>query len=532
MDLDRSATLESQLGVLVVISRAVRIDTLVGICACIISLGLAAYVNAEIIVWGAIGLPAVLTMVLWIASQQLIRRPPPITAVRRWEKLFVVLNLIVGLAWGGVVVIASFLDTSALFVYVVIALVAALTFLKLAVFAGLHLASGVFIAGAFIPAFASISKNLEPQELIIAFVGALSVALVFVASRMIGFIANTGVSAKATSNELQSLLDQRRTQVEKLNVALKTNEDKRQQVEGNLRRASADLGLAEGKAKALATTLERVSPLDQVTGLANRRHFDENLDTEWRRAMREDASMSIVLVAIDEFEAFVETHGGQSADTLLKRVGQSIKGFGRRAGDMAGRYDDTTLALLLPRCDVRNALRMAEALRKRVEASKIAHGGARNRPIVTAHIAVATTKPGRGLPSTELLSRADTALYEAKFQGGNKVVSYRPLSKLKLERWDRNADGQLSDQSLMQKLLVWGYDTTQATFQESDPAQSNSSEKDTVLALLTGEILLELEGHTMAISAGDSVFVPKNVVVSLAVKSNQPATVFTATRNV
>lgn len=532
MDLDRSATLESQLGVLVVISRAIRIDTIVGIGTCIISLGLAAYMNANVLVWASIGIPAVLTMALWISSQQLIRRPPPITAVRRWEKLFIILNLLTGLGWGAVVIAASHLNSGPLFVYVVLALITALTFLKLAVFAGLHLASGLFIGGAFIPALAYLGKDLATQELVIAFTGALTVAFVFIASRMIGFIANTGVSAKATSNELQSLLDQRRTQVEKLNVALKTNEDKRQEVEVNLRRASADLGLAEGKAKALATTLERVSPLDQVTGLANRRHFDENLDTEWRRAMREEGSMSIVLVAIDEFEAFVENHGTQSADTLLKRVGQSIKGFGRRAGDMAGRYDDTTLALLLPRCDVRNALRMAEALRRRVEASKIAHGGAQNRPIVTAHIAVATTKPGRGLPSSELLARADTALYEAKFQGGNKVVSYRPLSKLKLEKWDKKADGQLTEQSLMQKLLVWGYDTTQATLRESDPVKEHSSEKDTVLALLNGEILLELEGHTMAISGGDCVFVPSNVVVSLTVKSKHPSTVFTATRNV
>lgn len=531
MDLDRSATLESQLGILVVIGRAIRIDTIAGISACIISLALAAFVNAHVIVWGLVGAPAVMTMGLWIASQQLVRRPPPITAVRRWENYFVVLNLLAGLSWGGLIAYASFLDTNPLFVYAVVGLVVVLTYMKLAAFAGLHLVSGVFIACALIPAFVSISRNLSSADLFASFLAALMVAVVFISSRMIGFIANTGVSAKAKNNELQSLLDQRRTQVEKLNVALKTNEDKRQEVEGNLRRSAADLGLAEGKAKALATTLERVSPLDQVTGLANRRHFDANLDTEWRRAMREGSSVSIILVGLDEFEAFVETNGLQSADTLLKRVGQSIKGFGRRAGDMAGRYDETTLALLLPRCDVRNTLRMAEALRKRVEASKISHAGAKNRLLVTAHIAVATTKPGRGLPSDELLSRADTALYEAKFQGGNKVVSYRPLNKLKLEKWDKKSDGQLTEQSLMQKLLVWGYDTTQASLNESDPAKEHSSENDTVLAALRGEILLELEGHTMAFSAGDSVFVPKNVVVSLKVKSKQSATIFTATRS-
>ena len=531
MDLDKSATLESQLGVLEVISRAIRIDTIIGILICVASLALATYIEADTLVCALVGVPSMLTMVLWVTSQQLIKRPPPLTKVRRWEKLYVSLNLLVGLGWGGLIAAAVYLDTNPLFVYTTLGLVAVLTFIKLATFAGLHLASGVFIAAAIFPVAVTLARSLATNDLIVAFACAFAVAVVFVASRMIGFIANTGVAAKSLNVELQSRLDQRRTQVEKLNVALKTNDDKRQEIAGSLRRASADLGLAEGKARALATTLERVSPLCQVTGLANRRHFNENLDTEWRRAMREGATVSIILVGLDEFESFVETNGAQSADTLLKRVGQSIKGFGRRAGDMAGRYDDTTLALLLPRCDVRNAMRMAEALRRRVEASKIAHAGATNRLIVTAHIAVATTKPGRGLLSDELLGRADTALYEAKFQGGNKVVSYRPLSQLKLEKWDQNSDGQLNEQSLMQKLLVWGYDTTQAILHESDPAREHSAEKDSVLALLNGEMLLELEGHTMALAGGDSVFIPKDVVVNLNVKSKVPATVFTAIRS-
>ena len=201
-----------------------------------------------------------------------------------------------------------------------------------------------------------------------------------------------------------------------------------------MRRTAADLGLVQGKAKALATTLERVSPVCQVTGLANRRHFDEQCESEWRRATREQKPMSLIITEIDEFEAYATNIGNQAADALLKRVAQSIKGFGRHSGDLAGRFEDEKLALMLPGCDARDAARMADALRKRIESIKIAHTGAKNRETVTVHVGVATIKPARSLPNVELQKRADAALYEARFQGGNKVVAYKPLSKLKLER--------------------------------------------------------------------------------------------------
>ena len=530
-DLDRSKILQAQLGNLERISRTTRLDAVVGLVACVVFAAVSAATQQNQLLSASPLFALIMTLALWAYGAMFLRRSPPLSKLPMWERFYIGLNLLLGVAWGFVVAASILLGPVPTLVYAAVGLIAILTFSKLSTFAGIKLAAPAFLAPALLPLALQLSQPFQTTFIISVMIATFGLVISYLAATNINSLAKSNAEATARASELLEMLDQRRTQVERLNVALKTNDDKRQQVETNLRKASADLGLAAGKAQALATTLERVSPICQVTGLANRRHFDENLDTEWRRAMRDEDPVSIVIIGIDEFDAYVDYNGTQAAETLLKRVGQTLKGFGRRAGDMAGRYDDTNLGLLLPGCDSRNAQRMAEAIRKRIEGSKIAHPGASNRSHATAHVAVATTVPGRGLPSNELLKRAETALYEAKFQGGNKIVAYQPLSKLKLERWDTKADGRLNDQSLMQKLLVWGYDTTQRTLRPNEPRREHKSDKPTVIALLNGKIILELEGHNMALKAGDCVFVPKNIVVNLSLVGSEPSTIFSAVRS-
>lgn len=333
------------------------------------------------------------------------------------------------------------------------------------------------------------------------------------------------------NQNLSSYLDQRRDQVEKLNVELKTTQAKREQSELNLRRTSADLGLVQGKAKALADTLERISPLCQVTGLSNRRHFDQDMEAEWRRAARESKVISLCVLDLDDFDEYIETYGRQSAESLLKRTATILKGFGRRAGDTAGRYEDSRIALLLPGCDARNASRLAEALRKRVESQNIPHANAKNREIVTVHIGIAMIKPTRTMHPSELLKRVDTALYEARFQGGNRIIAYQPLSKLKVERWDTQRDGPLNDQSLMQKLLVWGYDTSKLLMRPGTKVEPELVADEKVLAISSGELKIEVEGHTMLVKPGDCVFIPQGVELAIEVVGERQVLRYAATKN-
>ena len=361
------------------------------------------------------------------------RAAPPSSAINRWAIIFTIGAGLSGLSWSATAAYLIYLDLIPA-AAMAAAVAAVMTLCATVFYAGSIITTVVFAVFALIPSATLAALRADQIGIMLSAVLIGAFLIAFLCARVVKTLVWESVISYSENEQLVGHLDQRRTQVEKLNVALKTNADKREQAEITLRRTAADLGLVQGKAKALANTLERVSPLCQVTGLANRRHFDEQFESEWRRATREQKPMSLVIVEIDDFEEYASTYGNQSADTILKRVAHSIKGFGRRSGDLAGRFDDKKLALMLPGCDARNAARMAEALRKRIESTKIAHAGAKKRKIMTIHVGVATIKPKRTLPNIELQKRVDAALYEARFQGGNKVVAYQPLSKLKLVR--------------------------------------------------------------------------------------------------
>ena len=475
-------------------------------------------------------LPFLICIARWIVALSYERSARPSSAIKRWNLIFNIGAFASGLSWGVLAAYYVYLDLLPTAV------------LGAAVTAVMALCAAVFYAGSLVPLLLFAVLALAPSAGIALYRGdqiGIVMCMALVSSFIIAVLCSRVVKhlvwdfaiSQSENEQLVGHLDQRRTQVEKLNVALKTNTDKREQAEITLRRTAADLGLVQGKAKALATTLERVSPVCQVTGLANRRHFDEQFESEWRRATREQKPMSLVIVEVDDFEAYVTSHGSQASDSVLKRVAQSIKGFGRRSGDLAGRFAEDRLALMLPGCDARDSTRMADALRKRVETLKIAHSGAKNRDTVTIHVGVATIKPTRSLPNVELIKRSDAALYEARFQGGNKVVAYKPLSKLKLERWDQPSDGPLSEQSLTQKLLVWGYDTAKDILRPGDKPREHLSDNDTIIAPLTGELLIDVEGHTMSVKGGDSVFVPNGVALLLQAAGENPVIKFTATKS-
>jgi hypothetical protein len=193
-----------------------------------------------------------------------------------------------------------------------------------------------------------------------------------------------------------------------------------------------------------------------------------------------------------------------------------VRAFGRRPGDLAARDEEDELALMLPGCSARNAARMAEALRKRVENSKIAHAGIRIRETVTVHIGVATIRAAANLSHLQLEQHADTSLNTERFKGGNKIIPYRPLSQLKFQRWNHPNDGPLSEHTMPQKLLVWGYDTV-----KNIPDPENKPR----------ELIVDIESHTMAVKAGDFIFIPLGIVVLVSVRGEKPVLTISATKN-
>jgi diguanylate cyclase (GGDEF)-like protein len=166
----------------------------------------------------------------------------------------------------------------------------------------------------------------------------------------------------------------------------------------------------------LAAEVERLASSDQLTGLANRRVFDEQLQVLVERAARDRKSMSLVLFDLDHFKGVNDTRGHQVGDAVLRQAGAAIKGA-IRSEDVAARYGGEELAVLLPGCSGPDALVMAQRLR-----AAIAEGVTVCR--VTASAGVATF-PGNATDGHALVARADRALYEAKRSGRDQAVRAR-----------------------------------------------------------------------------------------------------------
>jgi diguanylate cyclase (GGDEF)-like protein len=169
--------------------------------------------------------------------------------------------------------------------------------------------------------------------------------------------------------------------------------------------------------------LERLSALDTLTGIANRRRFDAVLRHEWRRAARDRAPLSLVFCDIDDFKRFNDTYGHPAGDHCLVRVAHSMELLLNRPADLAARYGGEEFVALLVDTGPDGARTLAERMRRRVEELRLEHRASSVAPHLTVSLGVATVVPRRSLRPESLLEQADRALYSAKHLGRNCVVS-------------------------------------------------------------------------------------------------------------
>lgn len=189
-------------------------------------------------------------------------------------------------------------------------------------------------------------------------------------------------------------------------------------------RAFSELAaIALERANAFEETL-RHSLTDGLTGLANRRQFDTRLRQEWDTAMQDGRPLALLLVDVDSFKKYNDTYGHLEGDECLRRIAEVMISAGRRQYDLAARYGGEEFALILPGSTAKNAAKRAEALRKKVLALQIPHRGSPHK-YVTASIGVAAMIPTSSTQPADLVARADQALYEAKKQGRNRVVTFK-----------------------------------------------------------------------------------------------------------
>jgi len=169
--------------------------------------------------------------------------------------------------------------------------------------------------------------------------------------------------------------------------------------------------------------VQELAVLDAVTGIANRRRFDDELQSEWRRARRSGQPVSLALFDIDFFKLYNDTYGHIAGDECLKRVGEAMVNVCRRPGDLAARYGGEEFAIILGDTEHEVARDLAEGIRASIQALDIPHERAIPAGCITVSVGVATARPDGDAHAVpfRLIEAADRALYEAKASGRNCV---------------------------------------------------------------------------------------------------------------
>lgn len=172
--------------------------------------------------------------------------------------------------------------------------------------------------------------------------------------------------------------------------------------------------------------LSDLSYLDPLTGIPNRRRFEERLEEEWRRGERSQLPLSLVILDIDAFQRFNDSHGHLAGDEALIRVAAALKLEVSRVSDVVARLGGEEFVILLPGTSLDGAERVAERVLLRVRQLGIEHQDQPNPGWLTVSCGVASRIPSRRHKPSALIAAADQALYRAKAAGGNRVIAETP----------------------------------------------------------------------------------------------------------
>jgi two-component system, chemotaxis family, response regulator WspR len=189
-------------------------------------------------------------------------------------------------------------------------------------------------------------------------------------------------------------------------------------------RDAAYRALRRSQQQLLETNLElqRLTHSDGLTGLSNRRYFDEYLAAEWRRAERDRTELGLLMIDVDNFKSYNDTYGHVRGDEVLKRVATTLQHVANRPADLAARFGGEEFAIVLPAASSGGVRLLGERVRREIEALALVHEGSSTGPVLTISVGGTSAQPEPGALATRLVEAADRALYQAKREGRNRVV--------------------------------------------------------------------------------------------------------------
>ena len=173
-----------------------------------------------------------------------------------------------------------------------------------------------------------------------------------------------------------------------------------------------------------AENLRRNSFVDPLTGIFNRRKFDELFALEFAKAQRQQKQLAMIMLDVDQIGAYADWYGHEQRDLVLRDIAAELKAAIQPAGDILARFDNERFALALPGMEEKAACLFAENLRLRINTLKIANESVAEGKQVTISLGVAVMVPDASADTHTLLSSADVALYQATHEGGNSAVCF------------------------------------------------------------------------------------------------------------
>jgi diguanylate cyclase (GGDEF)-like protein len=209
-------------------------------------------------------------------------------------------------------------------------------------------------------------------------------------------------------------IEEMNTVMESINDRLIEDIQKKHEMEKRLQEANSQL--------------EKLATMDGLTQLSNRRRFDEYIEIEWKRGIRDHTPLSLIIFDVDYFKNYNDKYGHQAGDDCLRAVADVISTNARRVSDLAARYGGEEFAMVLPGTDLEGALHLAEEVRARVRNLGILHETSAANPCVTLSAGVSCLVPSKGFTPDDLIRMADMALYQAKEAGRNRCVAHADAS--------------------------------------------------------------------------------------------------------